>query len=519
MKRKSVVKICLTLALTLFVAVAWVDAKAIYPLNSDVTVTYWCELATNAAQIVKNLGETEFAKQLQARTGVKIKFLHPPAGQSREVLNLMIAGGDLPDIIEYNWFIMAGGPNALVNDGVIMKLNPVMDKYAPNLMGFLKKNPQYDRMVKTDDGSYYTFPFIRADETLLVVSGPILRKDWMTELKLKAPTTIDEWYTILKTFKEKKGASVPLSVEPAQLSRAFAGAFDNTETFYMENGLVKFGGIEPNRKKYFTEMNKWYREGLLDNNYMTAIRRMVDANLMIGKSGATFGFAGSGIGRWLESIRKNNASFDMMGVPYPGPKKGVLSKFAFISPAYGNNMGSASISTKSKNVEAAARLLDYAYSKDGHMLYNFGVLNASYTMEDGNPTYTPLIMRNPNKLPNTTIMSMYMRSHYNGPFIQDKRYLEQYLEYPQQRDAIVQWKKQQYAKYMLPPITATRAESDELAKIMNDVNAYIDEMTVKFITGVKPLEEFDQFVAQVKKLNIDRAVAINQAALDRYNKR
>lgn len=518
MKRNLAAKTILVLLLAFWIACSLVNAKSVYPMDNSVTLTYWCELATNAALVAKNLGDTEFAKQLQERTGIKVKFLHPPAGQAREAFNLMLASGDLPDIIEYNWFTISGGPNAAISNNVIQKLNPILDKYGPNLKTYLQKNPQYDKMVRTDEGNYYVFPFIRGDLGLLVTSGPMLRKDWLTELKLKAPTTYDEWYTVLKAFKEKKNASAPLTIEYGQLSYTFAGGADNCGSFYVDKGVVKYGGIEPNRKTFLATMRKWYDEGLLDKNFATTNRKMVDANILSGKSGATYGFGGSSLGRYLEANRKD-PSFDLMGVQYPAPKKGGIPRFGFISPAYGPNMGSSAITTKCKNVEAAARFLDYAYSKEGHMLYNFGVENVSYKMIDGKPVYTDLIMKNPEKLSNTQVMSKYMRSHYNGPFIQDKRYLEQYYEWQQQRDAVVQWKKQDYAKYMMPPVTPTLQESQELAKIMNDINTYTEEMTLKFITGMDSLDKFDQYVAQIKKMGIDRAIAIYQAALDRYNKR
>lgn len=41
-------------------------------------------------------------------------------------------------------------------------------------------------------------------------------------------------------------------------------------------------------------------------------------------------------------------------------------------------------------------------------------------------------------------------------------------------------------------------------------------MTLKFILGVEPLSKFDDYVSQVKKMNVDEAVKINQAAYDRF---
>jgi putative aldouronate transport system substrate-binding protein len=51
---------------------------------------------------------------------------------------------------------------------------------------------------------------------------------------------------------------------------------------------------------------------------------------------------------------------------------------------------------------------------------------------------------------------------------------------------------------------------------MTDVNTYSDEMVLKFILGAEPLSNFDNYVAQLKKLGIDDAVKITQTAYDRF---
>lgn len=509
-------------------------SKPVYPLTANVTLKYWMELHTNVSQIAKNFGDTEFAKELAKRTGVKCEFLHPAAGQTTEAFNLMLASGELPDLIEYKWYDIPGGPNQALKDGYILKLNKVFDKYAPNLKKYLKANPEIDRMVKTDEGDYYVFPFVRGGpkSKLLVTSGLIVRKDWLDELGLAVPETIDEWYTVLKAFKEKKGAAAPLTIPKLTASTGylgtymrlwsnFSGAYNTYRDFYVENGKVKHGALDPGQREFLATMRKWYTEGLLDPNFATADNKMVDANILSGKSGAAYGSGGSGIGRWLQAMAgKEPKSYNLVAAPCPGPKKGVLPKFSFVAPAYGrDNNGSVAISARCKNIEAAARLLDYAYSPEGYNFYNFGMEGVSYKMVNSYPTYTELIMRNPEKLAITQAMSKYMRGHTNGPFVQDEKYLEQYYELPQQKEAMVQWSKTEMFKYMLPPVTSTQEETSELARIMNDLTTYADEMMLKFIMGVEPLENFDKYTAQLKKMGIDRGTEIMQAALDRYNKR
>ncbi len=509
----------LLMALLVVLGTSVVAAKTIYPLDSGVTLTYWMDLHPNVALVAKNFGDTDFAKELQKRTGVKIKFIHPAVGQAKEAFSLMLASGELPDIIEYNWLTIPGGPNNAIRDGNIIKLNSVMPKYAPNLRSYLKKNPKYDRMIKTDEGNYYVFPFLRADLSLLVTSGPMLRKDWLDELGLKVPETINEWYIVLKAFKEKKGAAAPLTVESyTHLASMMSGGFDNTNGFYLDKGKVKYGGIEPNRKNYLATMTKWYNEGLLDKNFASNNRKIVDSNIINGKSGAAYGSGGSGLGRYLDSMKGKDSKFNLVAAMFPAVKKGGKPNFSPISQYFGGT-GSAAITSKCKAVEEAARLLDYGYSREGGLFYNFGIEGVTYKLVNDSPVFTEFVLKNPENLSNTQVMAKYMRSSSNGPYIQDKRYIEQYYEYPQQKEALVLWQKTNYMSHMLPPLTPTPDESGQLSKLMNEISTYQDEMTVKFIMGIEPINNFEKYVAQLKKLGIDQAIAIYQAAVERYNRR
>lgn len=72
---------------------------------------------------------------------------------------------------------------------------------------------------------------------------------------------------------------------------------------------------------------------------------------------------------------------------------------------------------------------------------------------------------------------------------------------------------------MLPLVSATKEESEQLAKIMAEVRSFSDEMYTRFILGEEPIENYDQFVSQLKMMNIEKAIQLQQAAVERYNKR
>ena len=92
----------------------------------------------------------------------------------------------------------------------------------------------------------------------------MLRQDWLNDLGLEVPTTISEWKNVLQQFKEKKGASAPLSMAPNGFVWAcFVDAYNTTRDFYIDNGKVVYGPAEPQYKDFLKEMNDWYKDCLL----------------------------------------------------------------------------------------------------------------------------------------------------------------------------------------------------------------------------------------------------------------
>lgn len=483
-------------------------------------LTYWAELNGNAGSVRPTFMEVPFFQEWQKRTGVRLKFIQPPANRAKEALNVLLASGEVPDMIEYEWERFPGGPQKAINDGFIRKLNDVIDRYAPNLKRYLQEHPEVDKQVKTAEGSYYLFPFIRDSDRLRTFQGPIIRKDWLDDLGLGVPETIEEWYTVLKAFKEKKGAEAPLSflgvpnALQAMENGAFSGAFGVIKGFYLLDGRVKYGPLEPGYKAFIATFRQWYKEGLIDRNIAAVDTRSLDASILSGRSGATIWNAGAGIGTWQPLLTAADPEARLAGAPYPVLKKGER-------PFYGQrshyvSSGGVAISAKSDQVVKAVRMLDYGYSPEGHMFFNFGMEGVSYTMKGEYPQYTDLILRNPDKLAPSQALAMYSRASYFGPFVQDERYAEQYYSLPQQREAVKLWADTDADEHLLPPTPKTERENAELSVIMQDVSLLVDEMSLKLILGIEPMEAYDSYLDKIRSMRIDRAMEIQETALARY---
>ena len=252
-----------------------------YPIQTNETLTYWVTFDSQTAQ---KLSDTPFGKERSSQTGIDIKYIHPPQGQETEQFNILLASDELPDIMEGGWYGFSGGPGKAIDEQIIIPLNDAFDKYSPNMKKYLQEHPEIDKMIKTDNGSYYCYPFIRGDDKLLVSYGPIVREDWLNELGLSVPETIDEWYNILTQFKEKKNASAPLSFTSATASvfafGAFTGAYGMKYDFFVENNNVVYGPADQRYKDFLITFSQWYKEGLVDYNIVNVDSTMLTSNLL-----------------------------------------------------------------------------------------------------------------------------------------------------------------------------------------------------------------------------------------------
>lgn len=479
-------------------------------------ISMYTTITGEAAVVYSTLNENPFFQELEKRTGVHVNFIHQPPGSGTEHFNLMIASGDYPEVIEASWFsVYAGGPQKAIEDGLIIPLNDIMEEHAPNFTAALKSNAEWDRQSKTDDGSYYGFTGLNCGP-YRSFSGLVLRKDWLDELGLEVPQTIDEVEAVLKAFKEKKGAEAPYT---ASKSLGFANSFGTSYSFYLDGDKIKFGPIEDSFKDYLQTMNKWYKAGLIDRDYVYNSSSAVDEKFLNGTSGAIICAIGTGIGKYMTS--KPSEEYDLVAVPHIVLEKG--EKIKILTMGGEVNDPTAAITSNCKNPEAAAEWLDYLYSEEGSILKVFGIEGDTFNFdENGNPIYTDKIVNNPDGLSVSEAFARFTRS--NNPsygFQNVDGYHDQYYTNQNQKDALKIWNKdvELALAARLPKLTPLPDESEEFASLSVDVNTYIEEEVLKFIQGDRPISEYDDFVKQIKKNGVDRILKIYQDAYDRYLKR
>lgn len=502
------------------------NAAVTYPMKT-VQLTYAMRPSTAWSKRYKNYTDLPFVKELEKKTGVELKMVQP---QDSSAMNLLIASGDLPDIINYNWITYyTGGETKAVEDGIIYGMSKdFVKKNAPDYWKEINSTPNLLKQVETPSHQITGFAFILGDPLLKSGQGLMVRDDWCKELGIQIPQTADQFESMLKDFKDKKGAQVPLSLYADENAGSLESCLKNgfitsafnlpTSDFYLKNGkTVTAGFAQKEYKNALAWLHKLYQEKLLDPNFATVKQDTINANMLTGKSGVTAGAAGSVLGTLLVT-NKNNANYSLAGI------QGLVAKSGE-KPMYGhyNNDVPASndtITASCKNKEAAARFLNYGYTKEGHLLYNFGIEGESYTMQDSKPVYTDKILNPGNGLSVQESMADYMLAYGNGPFVQDKDYLLQYYKLDAQKTALKNWSDHDAAKYKLPSYSVSSDKVNEYSSTLSDIKTYVEEMTIKYVNGTESLDTFDtKYLSTLKSMGLDRVTQIIQDAVKEYNAR
>lgn len=488
-----------------------------YPIKGNVKLTLAIG-EESPVTVTSAFADTPFVKAWEKATGVTLEISHPAD------FALLFASGNLPDMIHYTFSSYNGGMVQAVADKIIYPINDLIDQNAPDLKAVLESNEIYRKVNSTPNGDIVGFPFIRGDELLVVSMGLIIRQDWLDDLKLESPATPEEFYNVLKAFKDQKGATAPFSPSNWGLhygmieEGAITTPFNLPQAaFYQKDGTVHYGYYESEYKEVLYYLNKLYNEGLLDPNFATIDNNTVNSNFMNGISGATVGAVGGGIGNYLSTMEGKDPKFNVSAVGSLVSKRGDTAMSGqYDNPIYGI---ATVITTACKNKEAAAQFLNYGYTEEGSKLFNFGIEGESYTMVNDVPTYTDLITKNPNGLTMQQALAQYCRAWNNGGFVQDAGYIKQYAGRPQQQAALQIWSNTDAVQYNMPAVTIATEDSARYSRLSGDIGTYISEMRTKFISGLEPLSNFDTYLATLKEMGIEDMIGMMQKALDEFNAR
>ena len=166
---------------------------------------YW----TNS-DLYADQGDWEYWKNIEQACNVELEFLDSSGG--KDALSLLAGTDDLPDIIiDYDW-TFPGGVQKMLSEGSIIALNDLMDNGSmPNYKAYLETDEEVDKLIRYDEGLYAWAPMIRRPDSPLVFNGNMIRQDWLDDLGLSMPATVQEMEDVLVAFRDEKGCDSAFS--------------------------------------------------------------------------------------------------------------------------------------------------------------------------------------------------------------------------------------------------------------------------------------------------------------------
>lgn len=497
------------------------------PLTEDgETFSLWLSVPPNVGTLFKNgMADHEVFLKAEEFTGVHIEFLEQSAETSADKFNLMLVSGDYPDLV--NGMDFTGGNDLAVESDFAMNIAEDIAEYAPNYQDIIDSDPSIIKTITTDEGNvvaFYTFNSEKQGTT----EGAWIRGDWLTDLNLENPKTYDQWEEVLTAFKTEKGAEEPLMMPSDMVPSGnfLASGFGIAATFqsmmgaaypyYVEDGEVKFGPLEEGYREYVTLINDWMNKGLISTTFIqdnaNPMGDVYSTNVSTGRSGIFF----NGVGM-ISMFQANLTDADPNGqliACYDARKNEDDVLHNANQDSIVGKMG-ITITTACENYELAMKWCDFWYTQDGVLLANYGILGESFEFnENGIPYVTELVTNNPDGLSLMDTQFMYSTDSVNR--INDitktrSTYTEAGLA---ARDI---WDYNRDDANTLPEAVELNAdEADEHSSIYSDINTRLQEGIAQFITGARPMEEWDSFVEELYDMGIEDCIALQQAAYDRY---
>ena len=250
-------------------------------------VTYEIMISKNESDKTNSQNEKDIMKLTTKDTNVNIEWREVMGAQFTEQFGLILSTGDnTPDAFKCWPTEQQMAENA---DDFYELTDETLETYAPNITAQMKEHVDdgLDSLRKTD-GKIYALPTgVWSEYANWATSIMYIRKDWVEDLDMEMPKTIDDLYEILVAFKENdmngngdKNDEIPFIYGQANWAgklQAISGAWGiagrnlNADSWYgrVEDGKYILNITDQRFKDYLTEMNKWNDAGLINKDGFT----------------------------------------------------------------------------------------------------------------------------------------------------------------------------------------------------------------------------------------------------------
>ncbi|MGM9588867.1 MAG: extracellular solute-binding protein [Faecousia sp.] len=368
--------------------------------SAEEKVTLSALFYTNS--LTKDVKELKFISDMAEAAGVNLEIEQVTSGWT-EIKSTLLASGDLPDLI-------IGGTGILTSDiaqfqYLFQDLNELME-YAPNVARMFEEHPETKALSTSRDGGVYGLPKYQRYWPKSYLRQ-MINVQWLENLGLEKPTTLDELYNVLLAFKEQdaNGNGDPNDEIPLEFAAGIAAknlaqlpwimamtsgwgipvTCITDEGWYLKEGIVGNVYMSEAYKELMVFISKCWSAGLINSEVFTQEYASSSALCRTGNVGFTFG--------WDITDRMGNdwaVQYETISTILPSAE--YADKAVWEYSYYNLNYGfpQVTMSAACKNKEAAMRFVDLFYDPYYAIQCLFGSYGECIQQnEDGTLTVLP----------------------------------------------------------------------------------------------------------------------------------
>ena len=487
---------------------------------------------------VENYDTNHYTQLLEKKSGIDIKFEMLPAKDAGQKLAVMISGSSaLPDIISIGLSDLE-----VYSYGSQGNFIPLNDYYENSSFYFKRAVQEHglDTILKditSADGNIYTVPLYNPEYGNEWDHRAWINKTWLKALDLDMPKTTEDYYQVLKAFKEKdpngnhKADEIPymghINGWNSQPQDFFMNAFVYYNTAYnyilADNGKIDIAANKDEWKKGLQYLNKLYKEELISP--LTFTQDKSQFQQAIENPGAQIVGSittGSMSIYQTDSKRKEDMTFLP---PLTGPN-GVC----WATKRYQGPVNRSYITKDAKDPEVAFRLLDLMCDTESSITSRFGEMDKDWKFATDADKGTGLYENM--GIPATIKV---INNHWGQPQNSEWADAQAAIRPYQYGIGGMTWDGNEYdSQYMTAQavpsyidkapkevvlkVPFTTEENDRVSEILSSLTTYINESTQRFIVGDMPFSEWDNYVSELDNIGLEEYLKVVQKAYDRYRK-
>lgn len=494
----------------------------------DEPVTFTFAAALNA--MWGEAKDKQFYSDLEEQTNIHIEWNQFPSEVAAERVGVILSSSDMPDAFFGHSNFTLAQANTYGQQGLLIDLKPLIEQYAPNIK---KAFDEFDAWEAYDagNGAIYALPRfeIGYPASQSVYTELIINTEMLAQTGLDMPTTTDEFYEVLKAMKGMKTADgkdvIPFSYGPVynygDMLRGAFGVIDSTcgpainDGMYLMYDGESFSPIAntDNYKEYIKFMNKLATEGLMDTEVYTQDSNTFNSKGQSGQLGSFVDYGGWAV---VGQDKIESGLYDVVPV-LAGPDGTKMTQMRYTTL---RNACDFAITRDCEDPITLIKWLDLFYNQSLDVAFEayFGPEGYNWEFnEEGILTKYPV----PEEF-NSYAEFRCSETIPSGPMCFGK---ENSPKNPASGTSLIKADLDKRGGYVeaatnpvMPLITFTDEENDELAVLRLDLIEYIKSFEASCIMGQKDVEaEWDKHLATLESLQMDRLVEIYNDALARYN--